>query len=86
MLDLQLIVIMLQRVLCNIVNWHKETEGGIWLDMGDEHETRQFHMHPWIHQDESDASDASDASAHEVFDRAKIQKWLDSVSADHCER
>lgn len=57
--------------------------------MGGEHETRRFHMHPWIHRGSSeyelDASGASDPSAHEVFDRAKIQKWLDNVSADHFE-
>src|SRR2546423_11548629 len=74
----------------NIVNWHKETEeGGIWLDMGDVHETRKFHMHPWIHREsseyESDASDASDRGTREVFDRAKVQRWLEDISADPCE-
>lgn len=39
----------------NIVNWHKETEeGGIWLDMGNEHEKRKVH-HGYIesHQNTS---------------------------------
>ncbi|KAK5189048.1 hypothetical protein LTR96_010931 [Exophiala xenobiotica] len=71
----------------NIVNWHKDTEeGGIWIDMGNDHETRKLHMHPWIHREsseyDSDASDASDAGAREVYDPAKVQKWLDDVSAD----
>lgn len=71
----------------NIVNWHKDTEeGGIWIDMGNDHETRKLHMHPWIHREsseyESNASDASDAGAREVYDPAKVQKWLDDVSAD----
>lgn len=74
----------------NIVNWHKETEeGGIWFDMGNEDETRQIHMHPWIHrvlsEYESDTSNASDAGAREVFDGIKVQKWLEDVSADLCE-
>jgi hypothetical protein len=67
----------------NTVNWYKETkEGGIWLDMGDVHETRKFHMHPWIYREsseyESDASDASDPGTRQVFDRAKVQKWLEA--------
>ncbi|KAK5358375.1 hypothetical protein LTR20_011102 [Exophiala xenobiotica] len=54
--------------------------------MGNDHETRKLHMHPWIHREsseyDSDASDASDAGAREVYDPAKVQKWLDDVSAD----
>ncbi len=46
-------------------------------------------MHPWIHREsseyESDASDAFDPGAREIFDRAKVQKWLDTISADACE-
>lgn len=80
----------LENATCYIVNRHKETqEGGIWLDMDDVHETRKFHMHPWIHREsseyESDASDASDPGTREVFDRAKVQKWLEDISADPCE-
>lgn len=74
----------------NIINWHKETEeGGIWLDMGNENETRKTHMHPWIYREpseyDSDNSDASDPGPRVVFDRANIQRWLQDVSADPCE-
>ncbi|KAK5442643.1 hypothetical protein LTS15_010961 [Exophiala xenobiotica] len=68
----------------NIVNWHKETEeGGIWLDMGNENETRKIHMHPWIHREPSeydlDNSDASDPGPRVGFDRANIQRRLRDV-------
>ena len=57
--------------------------------MGDEHETRKVHMHPWIHrvssEYESDTSDASDPGACEVFDRAKVQEWLEEIPTESYE-
>ncbi len=72
----------------NIVNWHKETEGGIWLDMGNENETRRIHMHPWIHREsseyDSDTSNASDPGPREAFDKGSVQKWLRNILAGPC--
>jgi hypothetical protein len=79
-----------ENATANIFNWHKETEeGSIWLDMGNENETRKFHKHPWILREssdyDSDASDTSGSGTREVFNRANVQKWLGDISSDPCE-
>ena len=74
----------------NIFNWYKETEdGGIWLDMGSDLETRKYHMHPWIYRESSelgsDTSDVSDSGVPDSFDRVQVQKWIDDKLDALCE-
>ncbi|KAK5312874.1 hypothetical protein LTR93_011145 [Exophiala xenobiotica] len=70
----------------NIINWHKEIEGGIWLDMGNDNETRRIHMHPWIYRQssecDSDISEASDFGPREAFEKVNVQRWLQNISND----